>query len=222
MENTLEPSFYTEITSAQTSNPSLSYGRAKVSLDTCLVTLREHNISGPSFFRAGEFAQLLGGGALFNVYGCSNNTVEIDSGSPEGRVWQKTRMWAIKRVRQDASSISSSRANTSPISIERHIEATIIETQVLSYPAFRDHPNIVKLLGWGLCLDDLEDENWKIRIPHLILERAECTLDILLQRQNISLAEKRLLCIDISEGLRALHDGDVAHGVSFKLLHFTT
>jgi hypothetical protein len=211
--NSLEPTFYTEFTSSLTLNPFLSYDRAKVSLNTCLTTLQQQKVPGPWLFRDSEFAHLLGGGALFNVYGCTRNTVELDNKTLEGQIWQKSRMWAIKRVRKNLSPSMSTQRNGLPISIERHIEATIIEAQVLSYRPFRDHPNLVKLLGWGLCLDDLEDENWNIRIPHLILEKAECTLDTLLQRQSVYLSKKRQLCIDISEGLRALHDASIAHGV---------
>ena len=219
-----EPAYYTEHTVGdETEDFTIvaASGIPKVSLDACLTSLEQHRVPGPWFFRSTEFSHFLGGGALFNVYGVSNNLIEVNERSPAAQMLRNAQLYAIKRPRKYSpqsgmpTTSSVNRGNPPDLSIERHVEATIIETQVLSYPPFRNHPNIVKLLGWGLCLDDLEDPNFTFRIPHLILEKAECTLDTLLQQRPISLPEKRLLCIDVSEGLRALHDADLAHGVRF-------
>lgn len=202
----------TAIVNVEQQLTATAYGAAKISLDSCLMALRQREIQGPQLFRASEFSSLLGGGALFNVYGCSASiTFEHGVDGEICRFLQKEQLWAIKRPRQ--ASLSGSHLNGQNISLECHIEATFIEIEVLSYPPFRDHPNIVKLLGWGLCLDDLEDENYNIRIPHLILERGECTLDTLLSKEFLLIPPRRALSIDICEGLRALHDADLAHGV---------
>ena len=92
------------------------------------------------------------------------------------------------------------------------------EIDALCYPPFRNHPNIVKLLGWGLCLDSLEspDED-SPRIPLLILERADCTFaEFLHAKRNHSpdtyYPELRQICIDIGQGLQALHSENISHG----------
>lgn len=87
------------------------------------------------------------------------------------------------------------------------------EVNALCRAPFRHHRNIVKLLGWGLCLDELEDEAAdEPRVPLLLLERAEASLDGFLQTANVSYEKLRRICLDIGRGLQAIHWAGFCHG----------
>ncbi|KAK3168902.1 hypothetical protein OEA41_005350 [Lepraria neglecta] len=95
-----------------------------------------------------------------------------------------------------------------------HLHAVKREIDALCDPALRNHHNIVKLLYWGLCPDTLEslgDE--ALRIPVLILERAEADLETFLGIHNdVPYGILRQICLDFGEGLGALHAEGISHG----------
>src|SRR5690606_34566585 len=59
------------------------------------------------------------------------------------------------------------------------------EVLTLSPNLFHGHPNIVQLMGWGLCLDTFEDPQsdccGSVQLPVLVLERAEMNFSQLLE-----------------------------------------
>ena len=72
----------------------------------------------------------------------------------------------------------------------------------------------MKLLYWGLCLDTLESlRDEALRIPLLILERAEADLETFLGiHKDVPYDISRQICLDFGEGLGALHAEGISHG----------
>lgn len=90
------------------------------------------------------------------------------------------------------------------------------EILVLCHPPLRKHRNIAEIVSWGY--DYREDSN-RPRVPILYMERALCSLFSFLtcddfsnysslQRENIGYQ----ICLDISEGLTAIHKCGIVHG----------
>ena len=72
----------------------------------------------------------------------------------------------------------------------------------------------MKLQCWGLCLDTLEDaDEESLRIPLLVFERAQWDLRaFLIEFPSSPYSTLRQLCLDIGEGLGALHKEGICHG----------
>jgi serine/threonine protein kinase len=87
----------------------------------------------------------------------------------------------------------------------------ILELRALSHGSLRGHPNIIELLGLCWETDSVDiARKW----PALILEYADGgTLEDFLQRYpDIAFRERLELCLDVSNGLDALHSCGIVHG----------
>ena len=111
----------------------------------------------------------------------------------------------IKRVRSDGKQ-----------DLRQQVRSTYSEVIRLCHNDLRNHENIVKLIGWGLCLDSLETVTAEDpRLPLLILERAHCDLGMFLDDSNsekTSIVVLREICLAIGRGLGAVHAAGFAHG----------
>ena len=96
------------------------------------------------------------------------------------------------------------------------VRAAYSEIKRLCDDSFRRHPNIVKLQGWGICLDSLEDRHQALSLmPLLILERATCDPEQLIrdaEYENVSYEDLCCLSRDIGRGLETVHKNGIAHG----------
>ncbi|KAJ4983987.1 hypothetical protein SVAN01_10542 [Stagonosporopsis vannaccii] len=132
---------------------------------------------------------------------------------------------AIKRAYVDehhaASQVSRSSAESLTRAFGHQLVCVEREIENLCHPDLRGHPNIIKILGWGLCLDTLEDVRApEPRIPLLVLERADCTLGHLVTSKELSCQfscvqrhERQLgILQDIGNGLEAIHKAELIHG----------
>ena len=94
---------------------------------------------------------------------------------------------------------------------QRAFESVLTELHALLQPRLVSHPNIIDLLdlSWGS-----NPYNIKHKLPVLVVEYAEYGTLANLQKSNPNLSpdEKRLLCLDVALGLKALHECDIVHG----------
>lgn len=90
------------------------------------------------------------------------------------------------------------------------------EISRLCRPSLRGHPNIVKLVSWGISLDALEAVNLEsLCTPLLILEKAHCDLAQFIRSEEYATVPYETLCdlsMDIGRGLGAVHSADIVHG----------
>jgi serine/threonine protein kinase len=93
-------------------------------------------------------------------------------------------------------------------SFQDQLELLHIEIRALSHPPLANHPNIVKLLGYGWSVSQ------GISLPFVVVEYAELgTLDAYLRNSSSHpLEEKLQLAHDVACGLNALHACKVIHG----------
>ena len=184
-------------------------------------TLRESNVPGPKLLRLrSEFTHLIGKGAQFEVFGLAEDlsaSLKQERGNASEILAQNLGSLAVKRSRAAATRKAVLSRDASAY-FTFQLRAAHREIDALCFPPFRNHPNVVKLIGWGLCLDSLEnpDED-SPRIPLLILERADCTFTEYLQNKwnydhENYYSELQSICVDIGQGLQALHSENIAHG----------
>jgi serine/threonine protein kinase len=193
-------------------------------LGNLMDTLRENGIPGPQLLRLKtEFDNPLGHGAQSEVFGFNHSILTAhgaDAGDPRlPKEIRKLTTIAIKRSRVLNSRKRGSATETSLSSEEFVFLCTAAhrEIDVLCHKAFHKHPNIVSLVGWGLCLDSLEDSNDEMpRIPLLLLERAFCSFaDFLADPTTYAAVQSDDLCdllLDVGHGLEAIHEQGIAHG----------
>ncbi|KAL2060584.1 hypothetical protein VTL71DRAFT_9225 [Oculimacula yallundae] len=83
------------------------------------------------------------------------------------------------------------------------------EIRALTTPALRHHPNIVRLISWAF-------DPYKVHQPiTLAMELALSDLRFLLSKDNgkeVSCQQRYDFCVDIANGLDALHDNGLIHG----------
>lgn len=196
--------------------------------------LWENNVPGPQLLRLeSEFALELGHGAQFKVTGpsaahasslrhalsatpdeslastlkyLSTSVVKRAFWEPDMNVYQRRAEVRVQKLsRQDLTKQLHSQLRSAKQEIDR-----------LCHERYKGHPNIVRLRGWGLCLDTFEAATpLNTRIPLLILERATCDLGDFLASSNYNSTSYEMLvkiCVDIGTGLGVLHRGDVTHG----------
>ncbi|KAF5607449.1 hypothetical protein FPANT_865 [Fusarium pseudoanthophilum] len=151
---------------------------AVATLNRLLKTLEESGIPGPQLFRLDtEFSHGLGQGGQGNVRGLDENVARRYRMADKRiqKVWP-AKMIAIKQhIERKDSKATTARFNSQDLA--SRFRAAECEVLALSPSILRNHPNIVKLVGWGLCLDTLENPSSRccrgLQLPLLVFERAE-------------------------------------------------
>lgn len=98
-----------------------------------------------------------------------------------------------------------------------HLRTIELEILALSHAPIRDHPNIIKLISWGLDYPTPTRQP-KMALPVLNMEKASGSLLELLQNperyglEAVPIATRYQLNLDILEGLRCLHRENIVHG----------
>lgn len=197
------------------------------SMKEVLDTLWENDVQGPQLFRLdSEFGLELGSGAQFQVTGPSPKhikTLQIAHNATSDVSLRSTLRFlsssVVKRARytsEPSDTIANVSRHNPNIELHSQLGSAKKEIDRLCHRVYKNHANIVRLRGWGLCLDTFEATTpLNTRIPLLILERATCDLGDFLASSNYQSASYEMLiniCMDIGAGLGALHRGDVTHG----------
>jgi len=122
----------------------------------------------------------------------------------------------IKEKPRVSKQLRAIRTMNNPEKCHRLLDATMTELCILTHHPLKMHANIVDFLGvmWEY------DDEWRIW-PVLILEFADMgTLAGYLESSPaLAFAQKMELCLDIGNGLHALHTCGIAHGdVSYDSL----
>ena len=155
---------------------------------------------------------MTGEGGEGKVFGASQGyqrqLASIVTKSKSRRLMESATFWqgcVIKRLRSDGSR-----------GLGFQVNAAYTEIRLLSKDSLRSHPNVVRLLGWALCLDSLENAASSIpRLPLLILEKANFDLRSFLISSNYnhtSYVDLCTICLGIGQGLQALHLESISHG----------
>ena len=155
---------------------------------------------------------MTGEGGEGKVFGASANfqqnlaLITVKSENP--RLIQSAKFWrdcVIKRLRSDYNR-----------GLAFQVNSAHTEIRLLSKSSLRGHPNVVRLLGWALCLDSLENPTSSIsQVPLLILEKAEFDLRSFLSGPDYnqtSHSDLCQICLGIGRGLEALHLEGLLHG----------
>ncbi|KAF5573700.1 hypothetical protein FPCIR_13874 [Fusarium pseudocircinatum] len=154
---------------------------AVATLNRLLHTLEESGIPGPQLFRLqSEFSHSLGQGGQGNVRGVDKEVAQCYRMADKHvrKVWP-AEMIAIKQhiERKD----EPIRAYFDRQDLASRFRAAECEVLALSSGILHNHPNIVKLVGWGLCLDTLENPYSLccrgLQLPLLVFERAAMDLE---------------------------------------------
>ena len=188
--------------------------------------LLEGRIPGPRLLRLREEFKTIGSGRTFQVLAASeecrqraDDIINNNNNSELGQPLRQLKSIAVKRAL--ASNDTGTNSRTSTLLSEHDITRTFgrqlsyiyYEIDALCRAPFRHHPNIVKLLSWGLCLDTLEASSADDpRIPLLLLERAEWTLGEFLRTESVVYENLRSICFDVGRGLHAIHREGWVHG----------
>ncbi|KAH6894463.1 hypothetical protein B0T10DRAFT_603954 [Thelonectria olida] len=179
-------------------------------LSRLLKTLEENEVPGPQLFRLHkEFSKPLGEGSEGNVR-CINIEGAAQYHKLDKRIRSKWpfELIAIKQHRKlrDGRQTRARRAVSAEPdrnNLAARFVAAECEVLALSPSLFRNHPNIVQLKGWGLCLDTIEDGECPccgpLQVPLLVLERAEMNLSQFLRQHFSEPAEYRNL--DLEQGI---------------------
>ena len=167
-------------------------------LNRLLNTLEEHEVPGPQFFRLKhEFDFPLGEGGQGNIRGVNERSFKSYSKASKGiRSKWPVDLIAIKQHQRSKEGRRSAPTRkpaagqeNGPVSgddLAVRFRAAECEVLTLSPAEFRGYPNIVQLLGWGLCLDTVEDPGsdccGQLQLPLLILERADMNFEEFLKK----------------------------------------
>lgn len=203
------PSYFSTTSSSLRDDAPVNAARDMRALFSILL---QNNIPGPRLLRLEtEFSGRLGHGGEGIVYCASEQythnirciTPQLHEGVPvSARVWINR---VVKRLRSDESRPYA-----------QQVRAAYSEIKRLCEDSFRKHPNIVKLQGWGICLDSLEDQHRALSLmPLLILERATCDLEQLIrdaEYEDLTYEDLCSLSRDIGRGLEVVHRNGIAHG----------
>lgn len=164
-------------------------------LNRLLRTLETNQVPGPQFFRLEqEFSKPLGEGGQGNVRGINEKSAKLYRKADKNYLkhWP-VNLIAIKQYQAKQVNHQPQDANSQAQEVERsehdlanRFRAAECEVLALSPNLFRNNPNIVQLMGWGLCLDTLESHDSPccryLQTPILVLERAEWNLLEFLRR----------------------------------------
>lgn len=196
--------------------------------------LWENNVPGPQLFRLeSEFALELGHGAQFKVTGPSAahaRSLRLARGAtldePLASTLEYLSTSVVKRAfwepeinpEQRRAEVRVQKLSRQDLTKQLHSQLRSAKQEIdrLCHERYKGHRNIVRLRGWGLCLDTFEATTaLNTRIPLLILERATCDLGDFLASSNYNNTSYEMLakiCVDVGTGLGVLHRGDVTHG----------
>lgn len=157
-------------------------------LNRLLNTLHENGVPGPQLFRLeSEFSFPLGEGGQGNVRG-----LDLAFKEKYRRTHKRIRKtWPVERIaikqhlgRAREAWNGGQKPPVSQDDLCSRFRAAECEVLALAPGLFRNEPNIVKLVGWGLCLDTMEDPTSPccrgLQLPLLVFERAEMDLAQLL------------------------------------------
>jgi serine/threonine protein kinase len=199
-----------------------------------------HHVPGPSLYRTRtEYNKHLGGGRTFEVLGASHALLELRASfnanqsaagfpsidaSVQSTINDIPRV-AIKRAYVDNHNAMGQASQSLDESLTRAFGHQLVcverEIENLCHPGLYGHPNIIKILGWGLCLDTLEDPMaLEPRVPLLVLERADFTLGQLIDTEELACRHghcqthhpQLAILKDIGRGLDAIHGAGLIHG----------
>ncbi|KAM0157359.1 hypothetical protein ACHAQE_005997 [Botrytis cinerea] len=205
-----------------------------------LEIISQNDIEGPQLFRLNrEFNLELGKGTQFRVTGASKEfrsklkrarkLDNVEASQEEALLWDtldtladsvvKRALWTPdltnRRFLSEAHGEQLSQQDMAR-ELESQLRSAEKEIDKLCNKAYRKHPNIIRLWGWGLCLDTFEaNTTLNTRIPLLVMEKATCDLADFLASSNYAKTSFEILikiCSDIGTGLGALHAGNVTHG----------
>ena len=187
-------------------------GKINTDMKSIFDTLWKNEIPGPRLLRATkEFTTRIGQGSQGCVWAACdqfNNARNSISRGVDDRLQRSLDGWTacvIKRIRCDGKQ-----------DLRQQIRSTFSEVIRLCHNDLRTHDNIVKLVGWGFCLDSLEKTTSEDpRLPLLVLERAHCDLGMYLDDsdpENIPNVVLREICLGVGRGLGAVHAARYAHG----------
>ena len=143
------------------------------------------------------------------MYGVSTdfekNALELQDQTNDERLKYSASYWTkcvVKHLRSDQR--------------RNDVEHAFREISRLCQPSLRGHPNIVRLVSWGISLDALETINLEsLCTPLLILEKAHCDLAQFIKNEGYATVPYETMCdlsIDIGRGLGAVHSADIVHG----------
>ena len=182
-----------------------------------LDALHTHEIPGPLLLRMqSEFSKRIGHGAQSFVHVPGKDYdkhlatfPELKQLQPHDRLVVSAKIWrgcAVKQLRFDRKR-----------GLDSQLQSALNEARCLCKYELRKSDSIVKLLGWGLCLDSLERPQLShSRLPLLIFERAERDLGIFIQSHStyklLEFDHLRGLALDIGRGLQAIHASHICHG----------
>ncbi|KAL8918638.1 MAG: hypothetical protein Q9172_005331 [Xanthocarpia lactea] len=216
-------SFYSPISSISSSSqryPSTSRSfrpRSEASaqqsisdLKSLLDILFTNQIPGPKLIRLErEFCTSIGHGGQANVYGVSpdfeKKALALQNQTDDQRIKHSALYWTkcvVKHLRTDQR--------------RNDVLHAFREISRLCAPSLKSHPNIVKMVSWGLSLDALEAVNLdSLSTPLLILEKARFDLAQLIQSPEYETLSYETLChlsLNIGHGLGAVHSSGIVHG----------
>lgn len=179
--------------------------------------LYSNQIAGPYLVRLErEFNLCAGEGGEGTIYAAAaefdRKLIQVQEPVPDNhtssRFLKSSRFWrrcVIKRLRYDSGRDLASQ-----------ITSAYSEINLLSREPFKSHPNIIRLQGWGLCLDSLENPSGLVpSLPLLILDKASWDLKRFLQSSEYEQTSYLDLCfisLGIGKGLEVLHTAGIVHG----------
>ena len=182
--------------------------------------LYTNEVPGPRLLRLHqEFNHHIGSGSEGFVHAPSSEYERLLSRCDQHAnptIRYSARQWkflAIKQLRYDRNDLEPATR------LKYEVRSALSEVSKLCHQKLRSRQQargIVKLEGWGLDLDSLEDRDSYLipRLPLLILEKARSDLSVLLSEDayaDLSFRDIRLLALDIGIGLSAIHSAGIAH-----------
>ncbi|KAI9694732.1 MAG: hypothetical protein M1822_000348, partial [Bathelium mastoideum] len=182
--------------------------------------LHENQVAGPRLLRLRhEFNRHIGSGSEGFVHAASSEyerLLALSCEHPDPSVSRSARQWkhlVVKQLRYDKSDLEPTAR------LKYEVRSALSEVSKLCHRNLRSKrgsEGIVKLEGWGLDLDSLEERDSYLtpRLPLLILEKAESDLYDFMRGDiyaSLDFDDIRLLAHDIGSGLSAVHNAGIAH-----------